>query len=197
MKPKPRRSDPGLQSPIVKCLPIPPKWPQCHILSCMKCNQHLGQLQDISCQRGEVPDCEQRQGSCCSTVGGRTLKTTHRHPGPGQTSPGHSGPGHPGPRTSRSPDIQVPGHPGLSDIQVFRTSRSQDIQVPGHPSLLDIQVPGHPGLLDIQVPGHPGLSDFQVLSLIVKMFIRSCFLINLLKCLNGHKSLGSLFVCQK
>ena len=111
---------------------------------------------------------------------------THRHPGPGQTSPGHSGPGHPGPRTSRSPDIQVPGHPGLSDIQVFRTSRSQDIQVPGHPSLLDIQV-----------PGHPGLSDFQVLSLIVKMFIRSCFLINLLKCLIGHKSLGSLFVCQK
>ena len=120
----------------------------------------------------------------CSAL--RALPATHRHPGPGQTSPGHSGPGHPGPRTSRSPDIQVPGHPGLSDIQVFRTSRSQDIQVPGHPSLLDIQV-----------PGHPGLSDFQVLSLIVKMFIRSCFLINLLKCLIGHKSLGSLFVCQK
>ena len=27
-------------------------------------------------------------------------------------------------RTSRSPDIQIPGHPGLPDVQVFRTSRS-------------------------------------------------------------------------
>ena len=65
---------------------------------------------------------------------------TQRHPGPGQTSPGHSGPGHPGPRTSRSPDIQVPGHPGLSDIQVFRTSRSPDIQVFWTSRSPDIQV---------------------------------------------------------
>ena len=69
--------------------------------------------------------------------------TAHGHSAPGHSAFGHSGPGHPGPRTSRSPDIQVPGHPGLSDIQVFRTSRSQDIQVPGHPGLLDIQVFRH------------------------------------------------------
>ena len=28
------------------------------------------------------------------------------------------------------------------------------------------------------------------------MLVRSCFLITLIKCLKGHKSLGSLFVCQ-
>ena len=32
---------------------------------------------------------------------------------------------------------------------------------------------------------------------IVKILVRSCFLITLIKCLKGHKSLGSLFVCQK
>ena len=31
---------------------------------------------------------------------------------------------------------------------------------------------------------------------IVKMLIRSCFLITLIKCLKGHKSLGLFFVCQ-
>ena len=73
------------------------------------------------------------------------------HPGPGHTAFGHSGPGHTGPwtsrssdnqvfRTSRSLDVQVPGHPGLSDFQVFRTSRSLDVQVPGRPGLSDVQV---------------------------------------------------------
>ena len=72
-----------------------------------------------------------------------TITMTHRHSAPGHSAFGHSGPGHPGPRTLRSQDIQVPGHPGLLDIQVFRTSRSQDIQVPGQPGLLDIQVFRH------------------------------------------------------
>ena len=80
---------------------------------------------------------------------------THRHSAPGHSAFGHSAPGHSAPRTLRSQDIQLPGHSGLLDIQVFRTLRSQDIQLPGHSGLLDIQLFwtsrsfGHPALLDI------------------------------------------------
>ena len=85
------------------------------------------------------------------------LSSTHRHSAPGHSAFGHSAPGHSAPRTLRSQDIQLPGHSGLLDIQVFRTLRSQDIQLPGHSGLLDIQLFwtsrsfGHPALLDIQV----------------------------------------------
>ena len=34
------------------------------------------------------------------------------------------------------------------------------------------------------------------LSQIVKMLVKSCFLITLIKCLKGHRSLGLLFFCQ-
>ena len=113
------------------------------------------------------------------------FQMTHRHSAPGHSAFGHSAPGHSAPRTLRSQDIQLPGHSGLLDIQVFRTLRSQDIQLPGHSGLLDIQLFwtsrsfGHPALLDIQVFwtsrsfGHPGLSDFQFLFLIVKMLVMS------------------------
>ena len=40
-------------------------------------------------------------------------------------------------------------------------------------------------------PGLPG-SDKNCQQTIVKMLVRSCFLMTLIKCLKGHKSLGSL-----
>ena len=129
--------------------------------------------------------------NCESNKESGYLGRTHRHSAPGHSAFGHSAPGHSAPRTLRSQDIQLPGHSGLLDIQVFRTLRSQDIQLPGHSGLLDIQLFwtsrsfGHPALLDIQVFwtsrsfGHPGLSDFQFLFLIVKMLVMSCYLITL------------------
>ena len=54
----------------------------------------------------------------------------------------------------------------------------------------------HNGDADDLMMGPTEFQNLSTLSRIVNMLVRSCFLITLLKCLKGHKSLGSLVVCQ-
>ena len=66
-------------------------------------------------------------------------------------------------RTSSSPDTQVPGHPGLSDIQLPGHTTPRTFRSFGHSGLSDIQLPGQTAPRTFRSFGHSGLSDVQVL----------------------------------